>query len=165
MSFLSRLFSRKKEEAPELPPEFLEADPPDWILDLKGTGIPNSGAFSVRVQLRQGARKGSADVLLLPQGETGQPQSATGDLQGGEIDRLLVLLGFSFPDHIDDIPADETEGMPVTLSIHRHEPYSVKTATCNLAGWLDSRKSRPPTVDIGLILLEMQRRILPAQGK
>lgn len=165
MSFLSRLLSRKKEEVPELPPEFLEADPPDWILDLKGTGLPNCGAFSVRVQLRHGARKGSADVLLLPQDESGQPQSATGDLQGGEIDRLFVLLGFSFPDHIDDILSSEAEGLPVTLSIHRHEPYSLKTGTCNLAGWIESRKSRPPTVDIGLILLEVQKRVLPAQGK
>lgn len=162
MSLLSRLFSKKKSEPQDLPPEFQQDNPPDWLLDLKGSAQPHGGAFSVRVQLWQGTRKASADVLLLPEKEGTQPRNATTELLSLEVDRLLVLLGFSFPDQIESVSSDVVDGMPVTLSLYRQEPYCEKTATCNLADWIDTRKSRPPVVETGLLLLEIQKRILPA---
>jgi hypothetical protein len=162
MNFLKRLFSGKKNEVQEMPPEFAQSEPPDWLLDLKGQGLPHGNRFSIRVQLSTATRTGSVDVLILPLEEGGQPLSATAELIQTEFDRLLVILGFSFPDDFEDVTPGVKDGCPVTLSIHRREPYALKSASCNLAGWTDSKKSRPPLVEIGSILLEMQKRTLPA---
>jgi len=162
MSLLSRLFSKKKTEPLELPPEFQQDNPPDWLLDLKGAGLPHGGAFSVRVQLWQGARIASADILLLPEKEGAAPRNTSAELISSEVDRLLVLLGFSFPDQIESVPSDAKDGIPVTLSLYRQEPYCEIISTCNLADWIDTRKSRPPAVEIGLVLLDIQQRTLPA---
>ncbi|MDB6021261.1 MAG: hypothetical protein JWQ04_1118 [Pedosphaera sp.] len=161
MNFLNRLFSKRKDEVHEPPPEFLQSEPPDWLLDLKGQGLSQGNAFSIRVQLFEASRTGSVDVLVLPGQEGGQPQSGTAELIRTEFDRLMVILGFSFPDDIEDVPPGMKDGLPVTLSIHRREPHAFKSAGCNLAGWDETRKSRPPLVEIGSILLEMQKRILP----
>jgi hypothetical protein len=72
-----------------------------------------------------------------------------------------VILGFSFPGDIADVQAQVIDGIPVNISIHRHEPYAVSAGECNLAGWMDSRKQGPPVIEIGKILLEAQQRILP----
>lgn len=165
MSFLKRLFGKQKEEAPELPPEFLQSEPPDWLLDLKGTGLPQSGSFSVRVQLWNGSRQGSADIIILPGEEGQEPQNATAPLLKSEIDRLFVVLGFSFPHDIESVVSTVKGGLPVTLSVHRHEPYAVKTTEYNLAGWIDSRQTRPAAVEIGWLLLEIQKRVLPRGEK
>src|SRR5947209_6587510 len=157
MSFLKRLFSGRKNEVQELPPEFEQSEPPDWLLDLKGQDLPQGSRFSIRVQLSAASRIGSADILILPCQEGEQPRSGTAELTRPEFDRLLVILGFSFPGDFEDVAGSEKEGLPVTISIHRREPYDLKTANCNLVGWNESKQSRPPLVEIGWILLEMQK--------
>ena len=98
---------------------------------------------------------------MLPRKEGEEPKSASGALARLEIDRLFVILGFSFPGDIADVPAQVIDGMPVTISIHRHEPYSVAAGECNLAEWIDSKKSGPPVIEIAKILIEAQMRIMP----
>ena len=97
---------------------------------------------------------------MLPRKDDEESKSASGKLLQTEIDRLLVILGFSFPGDITDVPAQVIDGMPVNISIHRHEPYSMAAGECNLAGWMDARKPGPPVIEIGKILLEAQQRIL-----
>jgi hypothetical protein len=160
MNFLKRL-SGHKESPPELPPEFLQENPPDWLIDLKGAGLPHGNRFSIRVQLSNAARGGTAEILVLPRKGGDEPKSASGALARSEIDRLFVILGFSFPGDIADVPAQVIDGMPVNISVHRHEPYCLAAGECNLAGWTDSRKPGPPVIEIGKILLEAQGRILP----
>ena len=160
MNFLKRLFGRK-ETPPELPPEFLQENSPDWLIDLKGAALPHGNRFSIRVQLSHAARAGTVEIVMLPRKEGEEPKSASGALARLEIDRLFVILGFSFPGDIADAPAQVIDGMPVTISIHRHEPYSVAAGECNLAEWMDSKKSGPPVIEIGKILLEAQMRIMP----
>jgi len=160
MNFFKRLFGRK--ETPlELPPEFLQETPPDWLIDMKGAGLPHGNRFSIRVQLTDSARAGTAEILILPCSEGEEPKNASGALARSEVDRLFVTLGFSFPGDIGDVPAQVIDGIPVNISVHRHEPYSLAAGECNLAGWTDSRKSGPPVIEIGKILLEAQGRILP----
>ena len=160
MNFLKRLFGRRKAEPQELPPEFLQENPPDWLIDLKGQMHPDGRRFSVRVQLSKTSRAGTAEILALPGIDAGQPKSVTADLNRVEIDRLLVILGFSFPDDISDVAAELTEGLRVDIAVHRREPYLLAVARCNLTGWLDSKKSGPPAIELGRILVEAQRRTL-----
>jgi hypothetical protein len=160
MNFLKRLFGHK-ESPPELPPEFMQENPPDWLIDLKGAGLPHGNRFSIRVQLSDKARTGTAEILILPRKDGEEPKSANGALARSEVDRLFVILGFSFPGDIANVPAQVVDGMPLNISIHRHEPYAVAAGNCNLAGWMESRKPGPPVIEIGKILLEAQIRIMP----
>ncbi len=97
MSLLTRLFSKRKEKSDDLPPEFLQEPPPDWFIDLKGRGLTGGKPFSVRVQLFATRRAGTAEILILPAGPGEQPKDAGVELSRTEIDRLLLILGFSFP--------------------------------------------------------------------
>jgi hypothetical protein len=161
MSFFKRLFGRRKPEPQELPPEFLQGNPPDWLIDLKGQLPPDGRRFSILVQLSETARTGTVEILILPRNDADQPKSATVELNRLEIDRLLVILGFSFPADITDVGADPSEGFCADIAVHRREPYMLAAARCNLTGWLDSKKSGPPAIEIGRILVEAQRRTLP----
>lgn len=161
MNFLKRLFGRRKPEPQEIPPEFLQENPPDWLIDLKGQSPLDDRRFSIRAQLSETSRAGTAEILVLPRNDAEQPKSATVELDRVEIDRLLVILGFSFPDDITDVAVELTEGLRVDIAVHRKEPYLVRTARCNLTGWLDSKKSGPPAIELGRILIEAQRRTLP----
>jgi len=160
MNFLKKLFSRRTEETADVPPEFLQANPPDWLIDLKAQDLAGGNTISIRVQLFQPARTGVAEILILSHEPSGQPKEATTDLTRIEIDRLFVILGFSFPNEIENVPTDVPDGLPVTISIYRQSPFLLRSATCNLAGWLDSRKSAPTAVEIGRILLEARTRAL-----
>src|SRR5690349_787758 len=103
MNLFKWLFG-KKEIPVEIPPEFLQENPPDWLMDLKSPSLVAGNAMSVRVQLFAAARTGTADVILLP--STGQdPRSVTAQLERTEIDRLLVILGFSFPADFESVAA------------------------------------------------------------
>lgn len=163
MGFFGKLFGQGKTAAVELPPEFLEDSPPDWLIELKGREFPNGNVFSVRARLSKTERAGKADIFLLPRADAESPKSATTELERLEIDRLLVILGFSFPVDIDDIPGETESGLPVSLTIHRLAPYSSRSASCNLAGWRDSRQPAPPVVEIGGILAKSRDRAFPVR--
>ena len=45
MNLFKKLFSRGKEETPDLPPEFLQETPPDWLIDAKGQRLPNGNTL------------------------------------------------------------------------------------------------------------------------
>lgn len=160
MNLLKKLFSKRTEEPADVPPEFLQQEPPDWLIDLKGQELPDGNTFSIRVQLFQSARTGTAEIVVLPHDQSGEPKSAAADLTRIEIDRLFVILGFAFPDEIATVPAADPDGLPVTISIYRQSPFTLRSAACNLAGWLDSRKSAPTAVEIGRILFETRTRAL-----
>ncbi len=156
MNFLKRIFSKSKPEAelPELPPEFEQADPPDWLIDLKGASLAQGNRFSIRVQLTTATRRGTTDVVILPRKEGEHPISLTVLWNSHAVDKLFVILGFSFPEEIADVPASPADALPIDLTIHRREPYSLSAANCNLGGaWLGSKKSGPPAIEISRILL------------
>ena len=161
MNFLKRLFGRK-EEPVELPPEFLQSAPPDWLIELKGQLAPSGGRFSIRAQLSEASRTGLADVLVLPAEPGAEPRTAAVELERLEFDRLLVVLGFSFPGDIAEVAAGTESEPAASLAIHRREPYETASAECCLAGRLDSRKSEPPVVEIGRILIGAMRRAMTA---
>ena len=163
MGFFGKLFGQGKTAAVELPPEFLEDSPPDWLIELKGRELPHGAVFCVRARLSRTERTGSAEIFLLPQTDAESPKSATTELERLEIDRLLVILGFSFPVDIDDIPGETESGLPVSLTIHRLAPYAYRSATCNLAGWRDSKQPAPPVVEIGSILTNAGDRAFPVR--
>lgn len=158
MSFLKNLFSKPKAPV-ELPPEFLQSNPPDWLIEMKGHDVADDRRFSVRVELQNESREGVAHVVVLPAKEGEEPKSASGPLDRPEVDRLFVILGFSFPDDIHNIAADGAEGIPVSVSVHKHEPYELKTGECDLADWTDSRRARPAVVDVGMVLWELLKRL------
>ncbi len=160
---LFKWLSKKKVEAPEPPPEFLQATAPDWLIEVRGRALPQGGSFSIRAQIFEVTRTGTADILVLPPEEGGEPDSKCVKLDGVELDRLRVILGFSFPQDIAEVPGATEEGLPVTLTIFHREPLAVAGAGCNLADCLDSRKSAPPAVEIGKILIELKRRALAQQ--
>src|ERR1700722_20509572 len=119
MNFLKRLFGRK--ETPlELPPEFLQEEPPDWLIDMKGAALPHGNLFSIRVQISNATRVGMVEIVMLPRADGEEPKTASGALSQLEIDRMFVLLGFSFPGDIATVTAQVIEGIPVNISIHRH---------------------------------------------
>ncbi len=163
MGLLGKLFGKTKSAPEELPPEFMEDSPPDWLIELKGQEMPDGSVFSVRAQLRKITRIGTADILILPRTDAEVPRSATTDLEKLDIDRLLVILGFSFPADIDDIAGETTSGLPVSLTIHRLAPYASRLATCNLAGWRDSKQPAPPVVEIANILVRTRDRAFPSR--
>ena len=160
MNLFKWLFGKKEKVALELPHEFLQADPPDWLLELKANELPHGEAFGVKVQLLAETRSGSATITVHPQIGEGAAQTATSDLTQIEGGRLMVLLGFSFPNDIGDVGAPVTEGVAANLTIHQREPYVIREGACNLASWLGSKKSQPPTVEIAMMLLGMKERIL-----
>jgi len=145
----------RKETPVEPPPEFLQRSPPDWVIDLKGQ--EGGGAFSIRVQITVATRMGTAEVIVLPGADGGEPQSATRALERTEIDRLLVILGFSFPADIAAVAGGAEDGSRVNVTIHRREPLGEASAECDLGEWLESRKTGPPVVEIGRILMEIRR--------
>jgi hypothetical protein len=156
MNLFRWLFPRRKEPAFDLPPEFMEEDAPDWVIALEGKELPQGKEFSVRVLLSEASRTGTTKL------GRGSVETAGPDLARPEIDRLLVILGFSFPDDITNVGAGETDdGLPVHITIYRQEPSAMRAATCNMAGWVDSKKSGPPAIEIGRALLEVQRRAMP----
>jgi hypothetical protein len=161
MGLFKKIFGKEKAAAPDLPPEFQEAAPPDWLIDLKGREMPAGTHFSIRAQLAQAARSGRADILILPRTDSELPKSGAVELERLEIDRLLVILGFSFPAYIDDVAGESASGLPVGITIHRLEPYTARTASCNLAGWRNSKQPAPPVVEIGNILLAARDRAFP----
>jgi hypothetical protein len=132
----------------------MQADPPDWLIDLKGASLAHGNHFSIRVQLVNATRKGEADVVILPRMEGEFPRSATMDLPQSSADKLFVILGFSFPNDFADVAAQPKDVLPIDLTVHRREPYALSTAKCNLGGvWLESKKSGPPVIEISRILL------------
>ncbi len=151
MSFLGRLF-KKKPEPPEPPPEFLQADPPDWLIDMKGQEFPAGGRFAMRVQVHESARVATVDVVHWPAAEGAEPVAHTASLARADLDRLLVVLGFSFPQDLADIPGPEDSGIPVTMTVYRREPLAAQSAGCNLSEWLDSRKSAPAVVELARLV-------------
>jgi len=164
MNLFKKIFSRRKEEAPDLPPEFLQEAPPDWLIDAKGQELPHGNRFSIRVQLTNASRVGTVEIVILPLKENEQPKSAQTELRRQELDRLFVILGFSFPEEIGNVAPGEEVGIPVCISIHRREPYSTINAECDLASWLGTRNPGPPVVEIGRVLMEARERALPPRG-
>ena len=160
MGLFGKLFSKGKTTATELPPEFLEESPPDWLIDLKGQEMPDGNHFSIRAQLSKAARTGTAEILVLPRADGEAPKSATTELERLEIDKLLVILGFSFLSDFADVGGDMNAGLPVSITIHRLEPYAARSANCNLAGWRGSKQPAPPAVDIGIVLVGARDRAL-----
>lgn len=159
MNFFKRLFGGKEMAPAEPPPEFLQASPPDWVIDLKGRIEEGDPVFSIRAQIYQSARKGTAEVIILPREPGGEPRSATVELERLELDRLFVVLGFSFPADFASVAGEA--GAALKMMICRREPFVECAVDCDLSGWLDSRKSAPPVIEIGRIMLELQRRALP----
>jgi len=162
MGLLGKLFGKTKSAPEELPPEFLEDSPPDWLIELKGQEMPDGSVFSIRAQLGKVTRIGKADILILPRMDAEAPRSAATELEKLDIDRLLVILGFSFPVDIDDIAGETISGLPVSMTIHRMSPYASRSATCNLAGWRDSKQPAPPVVEIANILARARDRAFPS---
>lgn len=160
MNFLKKLFAKKASELADVPPEFLQENAPDWLIDLKGNEMPNGNTFSLRVQLYQSLRTGFAEILVLPREPGGQPTTASADLDRIDLDRILVILGFSFPGEIASIHADAADGLPVTVSVYRRHPFAFCLADCNLAAWLGSKQPAPAVVEIGRILLQIKARAL-----
>lgn len=163
MNFLKRLFGKKEQVALELPLEFLQAEPPDWLLELKVTYQPDGRGFAVKAGLRAETRTGSVTVEIDVVTGGDAAQKAAGDLSQVEAGRLLVLLGFSFPDDIGFVGPEYTDGIPAKLSVHQREPYSLKEGDCNLMHWLNSKQSQPPTVEITKILVEVKNRLSQQQ--
>lgn len=159
MNLFKWLF-KKKPEPPEPPPEFLQAAAPDWLIEVKGRVFPAGGSFSIRAQVFAAARTATADMVVFAGEARGEPTSKTANLGRLDLDRLLVILGFSFPQDIAEIPGAREEGLPVTVTIFHRAPLAAQSASCNLADWLDSRKSAPPVVEIGRMLVELKRRTL-----
>jgi hypothetical protein len=159
MNFFKWLFGKKEKVALELPLEFLQADPPDWLLELKVAFMPRGETVTVRARSQAEAKTGSAVFEIEPPTGKGAAQTASADLTQIEAGRLLVLLGFSFPDDIADVGVPVIDGVPAKLSVHRRKPYCLKEGSCNLASWLDSKKSQPPTVEIAMLLLDVKNRV------
>ena len=109
------------------------------------------------------SRTGIVEIVILPLNENKQPKSAQTELLRQEIDRLFVILGFSFPEDIDHVAPGEVEGVPVSITIHRREPYSCRCVECDLASWLGTRNPGPPVVEIGRVLMDAQERALPTK--
>lgn len=160
MNFLKKLFSKPAPPPPDVPPEFLQENSPNWLIDLKAKQLPDGDVFSVRVQLFQQSRIGTAEILVLPRNQSGLPTSVIAKLSSPELDRLLVILGFSFADEIASVPGAAAEGLSTSLSIYRQDPFTLRTAVCNLAGWLNSRKPAPPAIEIACLLLDVRNRSL-----
>ena len=161
MNLFKWLFSKRKEPTFDLPPEFLEDEAADWVIVLEGKGLPHRTGFSIRVSLSESSRTGTLSIMG---GSAGQGQPATGgpNLERTEIDRLLVTLGFSFPQDITAPSVQSLDGLPVRLFVYRREPSAMKVAACNLAGWIDSKKPGPPVIEISRVLLGIQRRARPS---
>jgi hypothetical protein len=159
MNFFKRLFGGKETASSEPPPEFLQASAPDWVIDLKGRMAEMSPVFSIRAQVYQSPRKGAAEIIILPREPDGEPRSAAVELERLELDRLFVVLGFSFPEDFASVTGEK--GTALKMMIYRRGPYTERAVDCDLSGWLDSRKSAPPVMEIGRIMLELRRRTLP----
>ena len=152
MNFLKKFFS--KPEPPEQPPEFSREEAPEWFIRFK-QDLGDGTASEIRLSLHDATNEGLAQVITRAGGE--MKRSVTVELTRQEFDRLKVILGFSFPDDIADAPAG-TEEESATISVYKREPFMTRSGICNLAGWLDSKKSGPPVVEIGKILIEAKRR-------
>lgn len=160
MNFLKRLFS-KKSEAVEQPLEFLEEIPPDWLITLSGQVLPHGNAFQIRASLFEANREGTARIFVVPRSPEEKERCADVAISSSEFNRLKVTLGFSFPDDIASVASEYADGLPFRLAIHRREPYSIREGESNLAGWLESKASQPPLIEIAKLLIEIKRCALP----
>ncbi|EEF59391.1 hypothetical protein [Pedosphaera parvula] len=156
MSFLKRLFSKPTEQ-PEQPSEFFREDAPEWLITLT-EDLADGSSIEVRLSLFASTRSGSAQVITRSGGEL--KQSVQVDATRQEFDRLMVILGFSFPNEVNPVPAGTDEAF-VTITVCKREPFFRRGGKCNLNGWLDSRKPGPPLIEIGMIVTGIKRRGLP----
>jgi hypothetical protein len=163
MNFFRWLFPKRRPKILEVPDEFLLPDPPDWLLELKVEFLPGGDNFNVRVRLSAASKGGSAGLRIQPRAGNGDPQEALVNLMDSEAARLLVLLGFSFPDDITDVGEIVIDGVPAKLRIHQREPYAVKEGDTNLIHWPDPKKSHPPTLEIILLLIGVFDRAFPGK--
>jgi hypothetical protein len=51
---------------PEQPPEFSLEDPPDWIIEFVGHGLPHGRSYSIRMLITEVANHGIANIHLSP---------------------------------------------------------------------------------------------------
>ena len=134
----------------------MQVDPPDWLIDMQGASLGHGNHFSIRIQLVDATRKGTADIVILLHEEGELPRSATMDLPQLVADKLFVTLGFSFPDDIGSLPMPTQEILPIDLTIHRREPHVLVSARFDLGGvWLETKKSGPPVIEISRLLLPL----------
>src|SRR4051812_42692832 len=116
MGFLKRLFS-KPAELPEQPAEFLRDEAPEWLITLN-EDLEGGSATELRLGLFESTRSGSAQVISRIGVEL--KQSTQVDLTRQEFDRLMVILGFSFPNDISAVPAGTEESF-VTIIVCKRE--------------------------------------------
>ena len=120
--------------------------------------MPDGRNFSIRALIFSETRTGLAQIRNGGSGQSATPDGALVNLERVELDRLLIILGFVFPGEITTVSSDAAEGVPVSLSIYRRIPLAHRAADCNLAGWLNSRKSAPPVIEIGCLLMNLRAR-------
>jgi len=160
MSLLRKLFGGRKAVPEERPPEFLVPSPPDWLIAVEGRWLPQRKILSVRAQLTEASRKAAAEVTIGSRDPGAPVERAAGQLERTEIDRLLVILGMSFPNDITSLSVEIVEGLPLNIVIYRREPFTKLEAHCNLTGWFEIKRTPPPVVEISKILISFQRRTL-----
>ena len=93
----------------------------------------------------------------------GETRQATIPLLDTEVARLLVLLGFSFPDDIAKLREPVKDGLPARLLVHRREPYTLKEAELNLDYWLNTKRTQPPTAEVAMLLVGAKNRLFPSE--
>jgi hypothetical protein len=113
---------------------------PDWILMLRGVGLPHGARIDVTLRLWED--KPAASITEWSQQWTRQGRYAieatqsTKALTSADCSLFLAVL---HQENYSDLGKDETgvrDGFPCTLAILRRSDRTLKTANCNLCGFI-----------------------------
>jgi len=146
---------------PEPPEEFMGKNPPGWIIELEGHGLPHGSKFTIRVQIRGMTRAGIVDIHYFPRlyDPDSWEKEFTSDLERSKITVLLDLLETCFPQQIKNASSMIRDGLRIRMTIYHREPYSVISARCNLSDVYDRLEDFPPATRIGNVLMDIDRRV------
>lgn len=147
------------------------ASAPDWILLLRGRGLPHGGTIAIRIELRIELRQaeppgGHISVHTVGEIDFDRDEPLPVARGGGEIDAqgcesLQALLPDFVAHNSETIPDFVFDGFPCRLAAVRRQPRLTARGDCNLAG-ISEKYTEHPTPLMMERMLELSRQVTTA---
>ncbi len=136
---------------------------PDWVLLLRGRGLPHGRTIEVRIELRQSAPPGghisvhAAGDINFHRDEPLPVERGAGDLDAQDCERLLALLPDFVAHSAETIPDFVFDGFPCRVAAVQRQPRVTVRAGCNLMG-ISEKFAAHPTPLLMRKMLELAGR-------
>ncbi len=140
-------------------------DPPDWVLDMRGHGLPHGGTRSVEVRWWQAeSERGTLKAEFISPVDFSKDAPFSAERGEAYVTAqdclpLLALLPELETANTGEILSTVRDGFPCTLGFIRRDPFTIRTFGCNLVGIPESSASHPAP-RIMTAMLEISERLV-----